>query len=81
MARAGWDPHGMIELMQTIREQQRRDPSSVEVFFSNHPSPADRIAELNRVVSKQRAGTRDTSAFQSIRVRLKKLPPARSMSR
>jgi predicted Zn-dependent protease len=81
MARAGWDPHGMIELMQTIREQQRRDPSSVEVFFSNHPAPADRIADLNRVVSKKRKGTRDTSAFQSIRGRLKKLPPARSMAR
>jgi len=67
--------------MQTIREQQRRDPSSVEVFFSNHPAPADRIADLNRVVSKKRTGTRDTSAFQSIRARLKKLPPARSMSR
>ena len=81
MRRAGWDAHGMIELMQTIREQQRRDPSSVEVFFSNHPAPADRIAELNRVVPKTRTGTRDTSAFQSIRTRLRKLPPARSMAR
>jgi len=81
MARAGWDAHGMIDLMQTIREQQRRDPSSVEVFFSNHPAPADRIAELNRVVSKRRTGTRDSTAFQSIRAKLKKLPPARSMSR
>jgi predicted Zn-dependent protease len=79
MARAGWDAHGMIELMQTIREQQRRDPSSVEVFFSNHPSPGDRIGELNRVVSKRRTGTRDSAAFQSTRARLKQLPPARSM--
>jgi beta-barrel assembly-enhancing protease len=80
MARAGWDAHGMIELLQTIREQQRRDPSSVDVFFSNHPAPADRIADLNRVLPKKRAGTRDTGGFQSIRARLKKLPPARSMS-
>src|SRR3979411_1943003 len=36
---AGWAPRGMIELMQTMREQERRDPSSVEQFFSNHPSP------------------------------------------
>jgi predicted Zn-dependent protease len=79
MARAGWDAHGMIELMQTIREQQRRDPSSVEVFFSNHPAPGDRIGDLNRVVAKRRTGTRDSAAFQSTRTRLKKLPPARSM--
>ena len=78
MARAGWDAHGMIELMQTIREQQRRDPSSVEVFFSNHPSPGDRIGGLNRVVAKRRTGTRDSAAFQTARGRLKKMPAARS---
>jgi len=78
MARAGWDAHGMIELMQTIREQQRRDPSSVEVFFSNHPSPGDRIGGLDRVVAKRRTGTRDSAAFQTARGRLKKMPAARS---
>jgi predicted Zn-dependent protease len=80
MARAGWDPHGMIELMQTIREQERRDPSSVEVFFSNHPSPKDRVAVLSRVVPKTRSGKRDSAEFQSLRARLKRLPPARSMA-
>ncbi len=54
MTRAGWDPHGMIELMDTIREQQKRDPSSVETFFSNHPSPQDRVALLARVVPTRR---------------------------
>jgi len=81
MARAGWDPHGMIELMQTIREQERRDASSVEVFFSNHPSPEDRVGQLGQVVPKRRTGTRDSAAFQSIRARLKKLPPAKPMPR
>ena len=81
MARAGWDPHGMIELMQTIREQERRDPGSVDVFFSNHPSPKDRVALLTRVVPKARSGKRDSAEFQSVRARLKKLPPARPMSR
>jgi beta-barrel assembly-enhancing protease len=81
MVRAGWDAHGMIELMQSIREQQKRDPSSVEVFFSNHPSTGDRVAELNRVVPKRRTGRRDSAAFQAVRTKLKKLPPARSMSK
>jgi predicted Zn-dependent protease len=81
MARAGWDPRGMIELMQTIREHERRDPGSVEAFFSNHPSPADRIALLGQVVPKRRTGTRDSREFQSIRARLKDLPPAKTMSR
>jgi predicted Zn-dependent protease len=70
MMRAGWDGHGMIELMDTIREQQKRDPSSVETFFSNHPSPQDRVEELARIVPRRRAGRRDSAEFRSIRAKL-----------
>ena len=79
MRRAGWDPHGMIELLEAIRKQEKRDPGSVEVFFSNHPSAKDRVALLTRVVAPQRTGRRDSPAFQSARARLRALPPARSM--
>jgi predicted Zn-dependent protease len=68
----------MIELMQTIREQEKRDPSSVETFFSNHPSPADRIALLQRAMPAKR-GKRDSPQFQAIRARLKRMPPAKAM--
>jgi predicted Zn-dependent protease len=71
----------MIELMQTIREQERRDPSSVEVFFSNHPSPQDRVALLRQVVPKTGGGRRDSAAFQSIHARLKRLPAPKPMPR
>ena len=81
MARAGWDPHGMIELMASIREQEKRDPSSVEIFFSNHPSPKDRVALLTRIVPQRRSGRRDSADFQSIRARLSRLPPAKSMTK
>jgi predicted Zn-dependent protease len=79
MTRAGWDPHGMIELMASIREQEKRDPSSVEVFFSNHPSPSDRLALLAQIVPSRRSGTRDSAEFQAIRAKLRTLPPAKSM--
>lgn len=81
MARAGWDPHGMIDVLETIREQEKRDPTSVEVFFSNHPAPKDRIARLAAVVPGKRAGKKDSAEFHSIRARLRKLPPARSMKK
>jgi predicted Zn-dependent protease len=81
MARAGWDPHGMIELMASVREQEQRDPGSVEIFFSNHPSPKDRVALLTRIVPQRRSGRRDSADFQSIRARLSRLPPARSMAK
>jgi predicted Zn-dependent protease len=72
MTRAGWDAHGMIELMHTIRERQKRDPGSVETFFSNHPSPRDRVEQLARVVPKRRSGRRDSAEFQAIRARLRR---------
>ena len=81
MRRAGWDPHGMIELMESIREQEKRDPSSVEIFFSNHPSPADRIALVSAAVPKTRGGRHDSREFQAILARLRALPPAQSMAR
>lgn len=79
MTRAGWDPHGMIELMESIREQEKRDPGSVEIFFSNHPSPKERLELLARIVPSRRSGTRDSGAFQSIRARLRAMPPAKAM--
>jgi len=79
MRRAGWDPHGMIELMESIREQEKRDPGSVEIFFSNHPSPKERLELLARIVPSRRSGTRDSGAFQSIRARLRAMPPAKAM--
>ncbi len=80
MARAGWDPRGMIDLLETVREQEKRDPSSVEVFFSNHPAAKDRIALLEGVVPAQRAGKSDSAEFQAMRARLRRLPPAKSMT-
>jgi predicted Zn-dependent protease len=81
MRRAGWDPRGMIELFEILRKEQSRDPGSVEVFFSSHPSPEDRIARLQAQVAKNRGGRRDTQQFQSIKSRLLKMPPAKAMPR
>ena len=78
MARSGWDPRGMIELLETIREQEKRDPSSVEVFLSDHPSSSERIARLQQTL-RHGKGKRDSPQFQAIRARLRTLPPARSM--
>jgi predicted Zn-dependent protease len=79
MTRAGWDPRGMVDVMETIRRQQRRDPGSVDVFFSNHPSPQERIARLQRALPGDGKGRRDSRDFRSIRVRLSMLPPALPM--
>jgi predicted Zn-dependent protease len=78
MQRAGWDPHGMIEFMESLQRQQGRDPSSVEVFLSTHPAPGVR-AQLLRQSIGSRGGTRNSAQFRSAKARALKLPPARSM--
>jgi predicted Zn-dependent protease len=79
MRRAGWDAIGMIEFLQIIRDRQGRDPSQVEVFLSSHPSPAQRITELRRIV--RRGGRRDSPQFQAMRRTIGRLPPAQRMPR
>jgi predicted Zn-dependent protease len=81
MRRAGWDPNGMIELFEILRKEQSRDPGSVEIFFSSHPSPQDRISRLRSAIPKARTGRRDSQQFQSIKARLLKMPAPKAMPR
>lgn len=72
LTRAGWDARGMIELFEILRRQQGRDPDSVDAFFSTHPSPQERIAELRTAVARHRGGVRDTTRFHDMKARLLK---------
>ena len=81
MQRAGWDPRGMAEFMETLRREQGRDPGSVEIFLSSHPAPAERAAALRRSLGSRSTGRRDSAAFRNAKARAVRLtPPARSMS-
>lgn len=81
MQRAGWDPRGMAEFMETLRREQGRDPGSVEIFLSSHPAPAERAAALRRSLGSRTTGRRDSAAFRAAKARaLRVTPPARSMS-
>ena len=79
MRRAGWDGRGMVELFDLLRRQSSRDPGSVEVFFSSHPSPQDRVAQLQAQVARRPGGTRDSQQFQQIKARLLRMAPPRRM--
>jgi predicted Zn-dependent protease len=81
LTRAGWDARGMVELFEILRQEQKRDASRVETFFSTHPSPQDRIERLQRDVAKHRGGRRDSPQFQSIKSRLLRLAPPKRMPR
>ena len=81
MRRAGWDARGMVEFMEILRRQQGSDPGSVEVFLSTHPAPAERAGLLRVALRGTSGGRRDSPAFQQAHARLKRFPPAKSMSR
>ncbi len=77
---AGWDARGMTDLMALLREESRRDPGAVEVFFSTHPSPEERLERLQVEVARVAGrGRRDSTEFQALHRHLKTLPPARAM--
>ena len=80
LRQAGWDPHGLPDFMDTLRREQGRDPSTVEVFLSSHPAPADRAAALRRSIGR-RGGRRDSESFRAVKARALRLAPARAMPR
>jgi hypothetical protein len=46
MKRAGYDPGAMASFFELLKQQESRDPSRLEQFFSSHPAPADRAARM-----------------------------------
>jgi beta-barrel assembly-enhancing protease len=79
MKRAGYDPRGMVEFLQVLRQRQGRDPGSVQVFFSSHPAPAERVRRLQQEANRLAGGRRDSASFRTVQARLDRLPPAPSM--
>jgi len=80
MRRAGWDPRGLLEFMQLLRQRAGHDPSSVEVFLSTHPSPVDRVEHLRAQLRNiPRGGRRDSDAFHATLATLTRMPPAKPM--
>jgi predicted Zn-dependent protease len=73
MKRAGYDPRGMVEFLQVLRNRQGRDPGSVRTFLSSHPAPADRVARLQQQANRMAGGRRDSAAFRNVQTRLDRL--------
>lgn len=85
MRRAGWDPREMIAFLEILRREQGRDPGSVEVFLSSHPAPAERVGLLRAELKRLGGGPLsirpgDRARFREMQARLRRLPPARSIS-
>jgi len=78
MAQAGYDPRDLANMFRTIEQQGGGGGG----FLSDHPSPSDRYARINREAQMLRvnAGLRDTRDFARIKERLRGYPPAPTMA-
>lgn len=72
LAKAGFDPNGMVDMFQRLLSLEQGRPGAVERFFRDHPLTQDRITDIrNRISSMSRAsGIRDEPEFQTIRRRM-----------
>src|ERR1043166_9358935 len=71
MARAGYDPRDLANMFRTLERQGGGGGG----FLSDHPSPSDRYARIEREAQSLRinanAATRDTRDFERIKERLR----------
>jgi len=50
--KAGYDPQGMVQLLELLKSLSEREPSSIEEFFMSHPKTSDRIKNANGDIAK-----------------------------
>ncbi len=80
LAKAGYDPMDMVTFFKMLEDEQQREPSKVEQFFSSHPTPGDRAARVREEVKMLKVRPTDpVGGFAKINSRLRKMAPAKSM--
>jgi predicted Zn-dependent protease len=78
MAEAGYNPVEMANFFDLLQAQQRRNPSSVEQFFSSHPAPANRSQHIRSEAQGLGGGSsRRVGSLPTVQNRQRALPAAR----
>lgn len=81
MARAGYDPNDMARFFDLLRQEAGRDPSKIERFVSDHPSPVDRAARVRREATKLHVRVTSTvGGLAEVQADLRRLPPAPTLA-
>lgn len=81
LARAGYDPQRMASMFAMLRQQQGREPSKLQAFFSDHPSPANREARVTqeaRLLGSVRT-TAPVGGLEMAQADLRRMPRAQTM--
>lgn len=78
VASAGHDPRGMVTFFEKLAALRDGNAGGVERFFASHPSPEERVSNVQDLVGSLSAGrelTTDTGQFRDAKDRLDRLPP------
>ena len=74
---AGYNPEGMVTFFEKLEHIRKSEPSKLETFFSTHPSPSERVANVSHEIrafpSKGNLKTDDPD-FHTLKNRLSRLP-------
>lgn len=73
LAGANYTPQAMASFFQKLQSMDRSDHNAVAAFFASHPSPKDRVAEIETLIRERGYSGGRTSVvggFQPIRNRL-----------
>jgi predicted Zn-dependent protease len=67
MSKAGYDPHGMLDMFQKLLSLEKGGNSSVSRFFADHPGTQDRIDDISSRIAKMGnpSGIVDDPAYHS----------------
>ena len=62
MAKAGYDPEGMIGVMNILESMHEKEPGKLAMLFASHPKASERKAKVQSLVSTYK----DSGEFQNI---------------
>lgn len=78
MVRAGYNPWGMVSLLQVLEEMEGGGGGRLEGFFRTHPWSADRVSAVRQRVEQQypqaRPADLEEGQFDQMQARLGRLP-------
>jgi predicted Zn-dependent protease len=82
MAHAGYDPMAMASFFDLLQAKQRRNPGAVAQFFSSHPSPGNRSANIRAYARELGRGNgRTVGDVRYVQARLDQAPAPRRQAR
>jgi predicted Zn-dependent protease len=76
---AGYNPDGMLTFFEKLEKQSKSNPSTMQLFFSTHPNPAERVENVSRQMKelpKHSNAIVSSNDFKNMKKKLSQLPAA-----